>query len=295
MPDAPSAPGARSAPPTPYLAPVYAGCLIALAAVVSVDAHWGDRLPVELLYLPVLVLLAWHGARAVALVAAVVAALLPFVLHHADVAGARHVSEEVSALRAATFVALVLACRAARTRWRTLLAESHADPLTGLAHHGAFLDAARHELARQLRHGGSTSVLVLDLDGFKALNDGHGHAAGDRALVGVAQALVRTLRGGDVVARIGGDEFAVLLAGTDAAAAVVVREHVRAALAAWATAERLPLGFSLGAATAGPGHALAAADLVARADREMYREKERHHAETGAYARQAWPAPRQTG
>jgi diguanylate cyclase (GGDEF)-like protein len=88
------------------------------------------------------------------------------------------------------------------------------DPLTSLANRRAFMAAVDSEIARQRRYGGIFSLAVLDLDGFKALNDSRGHRAGDEGLQLVAAVLRSNTRQGDSVARIGGDEFAVLLPNT---------------------------------------------------------------------------------
>jgi diguanylate cyclase (GGDEF)-like protein len=110
-------------------------------------------------------------------------------------------------------------------------------------------------------------------------------------LVGVARELREHVRAADVVARVGGDEFAVLLSGGSAAAAAV-REHLRAVLTTWAAQERLEIGFSFGIATSESRSPLDTIELLARADQEMYREKGRHHAESGVHDRATWPTPR---
>jgi len=85
------------------------------------------------------------------------------------------------------------------------------DSLTQLANRALFADRVEHALARQTREGQSIAVVVLDLDGFKTINDSLGHTAGDQLLVAAAQRLQNQLRPGDTAARLGGDEFAVLL------------------------------------------------------------------------------------
>lgn len=101
------------------------------------------------------------------------------------------------------------------------------DGLTGLLNRRQFLEAGQLEVARASRHRHSLTVLFLDLDHFKELNDSQGHGAGDKALKTVAQALLSSSRVTDLVARLGGDEFAVLLADVkrDEAAATVRRLH----------------------------------------------------------------------
>src|SRR4051794_30769603 len=104
-----------------------------------------------------------------------------------------------------------------RARQRTAHAQLEAlalqDPLTGVANRRAFEVAVRGEIARSRRSGARFAVLYLDLDGFKEVNDIHGHAAGDRMLRRVATGIDTSLRGEDLVARHGGDEFAILLPG----------------------------------------------------------------------------------
>jgi diguanylate cyclase (GGDEF)-like protein len=85
------------------------------------------------------------------------------------------------------------------------------DTLTQLPNRALLLDRLGQGLARARRNGSRVAVLFIDLDDFKVVNDTHGHAAGDRVLVTVAEALAHHVRGGDTAARLGGDEFAVLL------------------------------------------------------------------------------------
>jgi diguanylate cyclase (GGDEF)-like protein len=92
---------------------------------------------------------------------------------------------------------------------------ANSDPLTGLANRRVLWDRADYEIVRHRRTDSALVVLMLDLDGFKALNDRHGHAAGDRMLCMVARSLTRVLREQDTVARLGGDEFCVIAPDTD--------------------------------------------------------------------------------
>ena len=106
------------------------------------------------------------------------------------------------------------------------------DELTSLPNRRAFKEAMRQEIQRANRYGTPLSLTLFDLDHFKEVNDTHGHPAGDRVLVAAARAVERNLRESDVFARVGGEEFAVLLPNTSEDGAVDLAERLRAALQA---------------------------------------------------------------
>jgi diguanylate cyclase (GGDEF)-like protein len=145
------------------------------------------------------------------------------------------------------------------------------DPLTRVANRRALDDALQRELSRAQRSGKPLSLLLLDLDGLKAINDTRGHAAGDRALRAVARCARQAIRRCDLVARIGGDEFAVLLPETDASGAQAIGQRIRGKLAE-ASTNNLPLRLSLGVALA-PHALLESQQLLETADAELYRDK----------------------
>ena len=149
-----------------------------------------------------------------------------------------------------------------------LTAQATRDPLTGLLNRRGILAALDDALACATPDT-PVAVLLADLNGFKAVNDRHGHAVGDHLLVALADLLVANVRPGDQVGRLGGDEFLVVLLCGDAAQAGTVVRRLATALAA----EALPpgLGYSLGLATATAPEE--AAVLLARADRAMYAAK----------------------
>jgi len=150
------------------------------------------------------------------------------------------------------------------------------DPLTGLLNHRAFHARLDEEITRAERGGRPLALLLVDLDDFRAINNTHGHQAGDRALVAIAAALRGSLRAGDSAGRLGGDEFAALLPEADLAEALAVAERARAAVAGIA----LPAGdatihatTSLGVAVA-PRHARTRDALIAAADQAAYAAKD---------------------
>ncbi len=153
---------------------------------------------------------------------------------------------------------------------------SSRDPLTGLANRGEFMNQLTMAQRWLGRFGSPYSVLLLDIDHFKRVNDTWGHPAGDAVLVGLAQLLSATLRGVDIPARLGGEEFAVLLPGTAAPQAQVVAERLRVALAGtcfdWKDQE-IAVTVSIGVCTATEvGEALAA--LLERGDAALYAAKD---------------------
>lgn len=149
------------------------------------------------------------------------------------------------------------------------------DDLTGALTRRRFLALAAEEIVRSVRYGRPLSLLMLDLDHFKTVNDTHGHATGDRVLREVTAACVGSLRGNDRFARLGGEEFAALLPETAADGAIRLAERLRAAVAATAVAtatEPVRLTVSVGVAERGPDDGLD--DLLRRADRRLYLAKQ---------------------
>ena len=149
--------------------------------------------------------------------------------------------------------------------------QARTDPLTGLLNRRAFGDVAARAMAQARRRGQPLSVVLVDIDHFKQINDVHGHATGDAVLVDVARRLESQVRAGDACARFGGEEFLVLLPDTAAAQAVTVAEKLRSALQSSPTVAGLPLTASFGVAGS---EGLDALDRVLEgADRALYRAK----------------------
>jgi diguanylate cyclase (GGDEF)-like protein len=164
---------------------------------------------------------------------------------------------------------------------------AHHDALTGLPNRTMLADRLRQALARAYRNGDRLAVLFLDLDGFKPINDAHGHEAGDQALAEVARRLLHVVRETDTLARVGGDEFVIMMADLDRDQGAAI-EAARAVAAKCADALRTPinvlghqcqLGASIGIAL-GDGQSTAH-NLISMADNAMYKVKQtgRGHAE----------------
>jgi diguanylate cyclase (GGDEF)-like protein len=154
------------------------------------------------------------------------------------------------------------------------------DPLTGLYNRRYFWRRLEDERAFAQRHGRPLALLVGDIDLFKRVNDTYGHAVGDIVLTAVARCLMQLRRRGDTVARVGGEEFAVILPETDLAEAVRVAERFREAIAQLdfefdrERYGRFRVTLSFGAAAAEGADILPAAALFQRADAAMYRAKQ---------------------
>jgi diguanylate cyclase (GGDEF)-like protein len=148
--------------------------------------------------------------------------------------------------------------------------QARTDPLTELENRAGWEHLLANEENRRARYPEPVSVVSADLNGLKAINDREGHEAGDRAIVATADLLRRTARSVDHVARVGGDEFLILLPETDAAGAAKFVNRLRMA-ALKTMCDGVCLSISFGAATCEPGEALR--DTVRRADAAMYASK----------------------
>ena len=159
-----------------------------------------------------------------------------------------------------------------RTLSASLAERAVRDPLTGLANRTLLEERLRAVLARDTRSGQSTAVLFLDLDGFKDVNDRYGHAAGDQALRTIAARLSRVVRPSDTVARIGGDEFVVLVEGATEKGVNRLVERLKKAVGEPLPTLDLEVGVSVGVAVAQSGNGEPSA-LLGAADRAMYAAK----------------------
>ena len=153
-----------------------------------------------------------------------------------------------------------------------LAAAARTDPLTGLPNRRELAVRLRDEIIRYGRHPRPFSVIALDLDGLKAINDGQGHSAGDRVLGRMGSVLQAQIRGVDMVARTGGDEFVVIAPGADADDATVLLERLRRAVTEASSTESTPVTFSAGIA-AYPTHASDIDSLTEAADQALYAAK----------------------
>ncbi len=151
------------------------------------------------------------------------------------------------------------------------------DSLTDLYNHRYFYGQLSHEVERAHRYGRPVSIILLDLDNFKTVNDTYGHLMGDKLLALIARIISDQVRGGDIAARYGGDEFAIILPDTPRAAAEATADKLAKAIASGRTnagplSESLPLSASWGVACC-PDEARTVSELLQLADDRVYAHK----------------------
>jgi diguanylate cyclase (GGDEF)-like protein len=158
--------------------------------------------------------------------------------------------------------------------YRDALAAAHRDPLTGIGNRTALESTLDREIALARRHSQPLSLIVIDIDLFKQVNDHHGHTIGDAVLRTVARTMNEVLRGDDLLFRFGGEEFVALLRGTPLDGAAVVAERLRAAVASTTCpceGRDIKVTVSLGVATL---HEDDGDTLFDRADHALYQAKQ---------------------
>jgi diguanylate cyclase (GGDEF)-like protein len=183
---------------------------------------------------------------------------------------------------------LELELAAARSRMAALEARAEIDPLTDLVNRRGLERELKRALAYVKRYGTSAVLVYVDLDGFKSVNDRHGHAAGDAVLKAVAMVLARQVRASDLVARLGGDEFVVLLWNVPEADAAAKARSLEVAVGRMTVPQgdvTLAVGASAGVAMLLPLDT--AASVLERADRAMYIRKTTRRAAAAARAASA--------
>ncbi|MGR8931048.1 MAG: GGDEF domain-containing protein [Gammaproteobacteria bacterium] len=160
-------------------------------------------------------------------------------------------------------------------RYHQAMQKAYTDPLTCLYNRSAFNDMLAREVQRALRNHEQLSLIFIDIDHFKHINDEHGHAGGDLALTTIANKIGESIRGGDLAFRYGGEEFVVLLSNTDQTNSVMVAERIRSSIESLTLTfglAKLSITASLGVSTFYTGDNLES--FVNRADAIMYRAKQ---------------------
>jgi diguanylate cyclase (GGDEF)-like protein len=257
-----------------WRAPPWLVAALALPALVLVgllDATFDASVRLTPLYLLPVAVAAWAGGAGLGAAVAVAAATTRLAVELAVAPERRVLAVWNLVADLVVYLGAAMLLAAMRKGWADAHRDAHTDALTGLHNLRAFRAEAETELTRARRYGHPLSVALVDLDAFKKINDTHGHSVGDDVLRAVARHLRHSVRSCDMVARVGGDEFAVLLpeTGRDEAAAAVRHLGVGAGMG------RHSVGFSVGVASY--DEVPDSVDrLLADADRAMYREKRRN-------------------
>jgi diguanylate cyclase (GGDEF)-like protein len=243
-----------------------------LLALFSVDVAIGSDIALHVLYVFPLTAIAFHvpGRRAPICTFVLTVALQCYTIFSYDILVVTQITDAIIAIASSTLT-LFLSRSARENYLHTLHLASH-DPLTGLHNRHSFEASANLELARQTRYGGIFSLVVIDLDEFKALNDSRGHHQGDEALKLLACVLQQQLRRTDLIARLGGDEFAVLLPNTGAPECESLCRQLTDRIGQRMRDAGFPVTASIGGASFGKPPESIAAALIA-ADAAMYRAK----------------------
>lgn len=242
--------------------------------VAALDALTGKALSLSILYLVPIGLATWRAGKHRGVALALISGMTHGLLNPLSIASDTHLLISIWNLvilcaTFAVFAIMISGLNALLEKEREL---ARTDFLTGTRNRMAFLKEVDQEILRAVRHGQPVSLVYVDLDNFKAINDRLGHREGDRLLQAVGQTLLQTIRGIDTVSRLGGDEFVVLLPNADADAAAIVAPRIRQALLARMKQDLWPVTFSMGVLTCPipPG---SAEQLIHRADELMYRAK----------------------
>lgn len=245
--------------------------LVILLGVLILNAGLGTSMQLALLFAIPVVVSAWSATRSDGLWAALITSTVWTAEQIVEGPGAitlPYVLLFFAHVASLGFVALVVA--KLRSSFEAVEALAYHDPLTGLLNRRALDERLDFEIRRATRNSSPLSLIYVDVDDFKSLNDAFGHAAGDDVLQSAGRVLTEALRSTDLVARVGGDEFLIVLTDTDAAGAREVGGEILADLEAAVDDRRAR--FSAGAVTyeTPPPSPEAAID---RADRTMYSVK----------------------
>jgi diguanylate cyclase (GGDEF)-like protein len=250
-------------------------CVVLVLGVGACEYLAPDEYSFELFYLLPLAFAAWYGGERLGIALAILAAFGPelavLMQHSPD---RQIVAIWNAAMRVGVFgvtAALIHRLRLALDRMKVLVGT---DDLTGAANARTFHERCRLEMTRARRHGTPLTLLYLDLDNFKEVNDEIGHLAGDAVLKLVVDTIRENCRPYDLIARMGGDEFAVLFSDIDDRFAAAIRERVREVVAHTMRRRGFPVTCSIGSVTfrtipADPD------DLIRTADEAMSEAKRR--------------------
>ena len=239
-----------------------------------IDVTSGADLSLSSLNILLIIMVSWKYGKDTAMFFTIVAASMEFILHIFKNSPSDSMSSNILNL-AITSTLYIFICNILCDYKKKFLKEknlSRKDFLTGIANRCHFLEFSNVELARSTRYNRPISVVYIDCDNFKHVNDKYGHKVGDKVLVTVAAILKQNTRLTDVVARLGGDEFALLLPETSADQSKIVMQKIQKNLLNAMKLKKFPVTFSIGIATfATPPKSIT--EMLNHADKLMYEVK----------------------
>ena len=248
---------------------------LALVVVIGfLDLATGYEISFSIFYLIPVAVVTWYADLWAGLILSLVCAAAWFGIETGSVHtySNRIIPWWNASVRLGFFVITASLLAQTRRKYAREAALARTDSQTGLLNARAFRELVEYQLLLAGRSGSWSALGYIDVDDFKRINDRDGHAEGDRVLQAVALALTSNIRATDIASRVGGDEFAIYLPLTDAAAARVVCAKLHAALRAMAATNGWPIGFSMGVAVFSHG-ALGLDDAIKAADSLMYEVK----------------------
>ena len=253
---------------------LFAVLLLAVLLLGTADFLTGSELAFSVFYLFPIGLAAWYVSRKAGAVISVVSAFawyLADTLARTEPYSRSFIPAWNAGTRLMTFFAVTALLATLREAIERESMQARIDHLTGAANTRAFYEAAEIEISRLRRYARPFSIVFLDVDGLKQVNDSHGHSSGDKVLKATVSSLRRSIRLGDTVARLGGDEFALLLADADSHAAEVVSARAREALR-HTPGQQYRVTFSIGVLTC-LSAPTSVDELIENADNLMYEAK----------------------
>jgi diguanylate cyclase (GGDEF)-like protein len=253
-----------------------AGGLVIVIIIAALKIAVGHDIPIADFFLIPVVGLGWLArSRVCGYVAAICAAIATVVIAIVGPATAQlGVALAAAAIRLVLYVIVLALLDVLYRRQIQNDAEARTDHKTGVANARAFQTFAEAEIGRSRRNGSPLSLLYLDIDDFKNVNDRFGHTSGDRMLAAVSHVMRTSVRVNDVVARVGGDEFVALMPETNRFAAAAGARRVRTELGRLTTPDGKPIHCSIGLATlTSPPRSVD--ELIHEADTLMYRAKQK--------------------
>jgi len=251
------------------------GLAIALMlGVTALQVYFGRGISLTLFYTFPVIMVSWKAEIWAGILVSFLSAIILIIADHAGltVSSGNFISYLNNIFRLIIYLIITYIVSELKTSLEKQKELARSDALTSIANNRAFYETAEMEFNKAKRHGFPISVIYLDLDNFKAVNDSMGHSSGDMLLKLVSKTLTNSVRTVDLVARLGGDEFAILLSQTGTESAFVVAKKVREMILNIMENNKWPVTASIGIVTfyKPPG---SVDEMIKKADELMYSAK----------------------